>query len=89
MRRGTDVLTYVQSDLTYPHTSEIMDNTVHTFICMCHPCCDKKRYIHICILNIRTGPEIAVCHVPLSTYMYNTTKVTSLFDVCMLGMFGT
>ena len=52
-----------------------------------YPCCDEKRYIHICMLNIRTGPEIAVCHLPLSTYMYNTTKVTSLFDVCMLGTY--
>ena len=63
---------------------------------MYYSCCDEKRYVYkyiiilyVCILNIRPGPEIAVCHLPLSTYMYNTTKVTSLFDVCMLDVFGT
>ena len=72
------------------HTSilDLVGHMEHVTVVLCIIPAVMRRGIYIlCILNIRTGPEIAVCHLPLSTYMYNTTKVTSLFDVSMSDIY--
>ena len=76
---------YSQTSLIRTHPKLWITLCIHSYVCVIPAVMRRGTYIHICILNICTGPEIAVCHLPLSTYMYNTTKVTFLFDVSMLG----
>ena len=69
---------YSQTSLIRTHPKLWITLCIHSYVCVIPAVMRRGIYI-------RTGPEIAVCHLPLSTYMYNTTKVTSLFDVSMLG----